>query len=171
MSVTPLRDADLERPVRRLAVAEVEQALLGAILVNNKAYRVVAGFLSAEHFAYPVHGRIYAACGKLIESRDPASPVTLRNLFDRDGGLVEVGGAQYLARLAESTVTVINAPYYGKMILDLYQRRQLMQLAGELAADAENLDRSTVTLARDFALSLGTLLKSGAESALGEWDA
>ena len=56
-----------------------------------------------------VHGRIYAAIGKLIERGQIANPVTLKNLFDQDGALAEIGGAQYLARLAASVVTIINA--------------------------------------------------------------
>ena len=61
-----------------------------------------------------MHGRIYEAIGKLIERGQIANPVTLKNLFDQDGALAEIGGAQYLARLAESAVTIINAEDYGR---------------------------------------------------------
>ena len=84
--VTPLRegDAGYRSPPHNL---EAEQALLGAILVNNAAYHRVAEFLRPEHFANAVHGRIFAAIGKLIERGQIANPVTLKNYFDQDGAL------------------------------------------------------------------------------------
>src|ERR1700704_6752674 len=100
--VTPLREPDLDRVPQPPANIEAEQALLGAILVNNTAYSRVAEFLAAEHFGNAVHGRIYAAIGRLVERGQIANPVTLKNLFDQDGALAEIGGAQYLARLAEA---------------------------------------------------------------------
>ena len=78
---------------------EAEQALLGAILINNTAYYRVCEFLQPEHFGNAVHGRIFAAIGKLLGRGQIANPVTLKNLFDQDGALTEIGGAQYLARL------------------------------------------------------------------------
>ncbi len=88
---------------------DAEQALLGAILVNNLAYNRVSEFLQPEHFADAVHGRIFDACTKLIERGQVANPVTLKGFFDQDAELEDIGGAQYLARLAASSVTIINA--------------------------------------------------------------
>ena len=65
---------------------------------------------------------------KLIERGQIANPVTLKNLFDQDGALAEIGGAQYLARLAESAVTIINAEHYGRTIHDLHLRRELITI-------------------------------------------
>src|SRR6266568_8329427 len=113
--VTALREPDLERVPQPPSNTEAEQALLGAILVNNVAYGRVAEFLAPEHFANAVHGRIFAAIGKLIERGQIANPVTLKNLFDQDGALAEIGGAQYLARLATSVVTIINVEDYGRI--------------------------------------------------------
>ena len=136
--VTPLRDGGAFRsPPHNI---EAEQALLGAILVNNSAYHRVSDFLVAEHFAEGVHGRIYAAIAKLIERGQIANPVTLKNLFDQDGALTEIGGAQYLARLATSVVTIINAEDYGRTIHDLYLRRQLIDIGEGTVNDAYNYD-------------------------------
>ncbi|HEX7967355.1 MAG TPA: replicative DNA helicase [Stellaceae bacterium] len=136
--VTPLRDGGAFRsPPHNI---EAEQALLGAILVNNSAYHRVSEFLIAEHFAEGVHGRIYAAIAKLIERGQIANPVTLKNLFDQDGALAEIGGAQYLARLATSVVTIINAEDYGRTIHDLYLRRQLIDIGEGTVNDAYNFD-------------------------------
>src|SRR5205814_6337319 len=119
-----------------------EQALLGAILINNTAHSRVAEFLMPEHFGNAVHGRIYAAIGKLLERGQIANPVTLKNLFDQDGALTEIGGAQYLARLAGAAVTVINTEDYGRAVHDLYLRRELITLGEDVVNDAfrEDLD-------------------------------
>ena len=97
---------------------EAEQALLGAILVNNDAASRVTDFLTPAHFMEPGHQRIFAAALKLIERGQIANPVTLKYFFDQDEALAEVGGAQYLARLAGAAVTVINAEHYGRAIFD-----------------------------------------------------
>src|SRR5215831_9976061 len=104
---------------------EAEMALLGAILANNLVFDRVNEFLRPEHFADPLHGRIYEAIGKLIQRGQIANPVTLKNLFDQDGALTEIGGAQYLVDLAQAVVTVINAEDYGRAVHDLFLRRQL----------------------------------------------
>ncbi|MBM86614.1 MAG: replicative DNA helicase [Rhodospirillaceae bacterium] len=115
---------------------EAEQGLLGAILVNNRAFEQVGEYLTADQFADPVHGRIFEACGRLIERGQIANPVTLKPLFDQDAALDDAGGAQYLVRLAASVVTVINADDYGKAIRDDHIRRQLIDLGEDIVNDA-----------------------------------
>ncbi|MFQ5984631.1 MAG: replicative DNA helicase [Alphaproteobacteria bacterium] len=105
---------------------EAEQALLGAVLVNNEAVHRVSGFLRSEHFFHPVHARIYEAAVKLVERGQIASPVTLKTYFENDEALSDLGGAQYLVRLAGSAVTVINAEDYGRQVHDLFLRRALI---------------------------------------------
>ncbi len=138
-NVTPLREGD--GPYRAPpANVEAEMALLGAILVNNAAYHRVTEFLRHEHFTEPVNGRIFAAIGKLIERGQIANPTTLKNLFDQDGALAEIGGAQYLARIAASVVTIINAEDYGRIIYDLHLRRQLIAIGEDVVNDAHAYD-------------------------------
>jgi len=119
---------------------EAEQALLGAVLANNLVFDKVNEFLRPEHFADPLHGRIYEAMGKLIGRGQIANPVTLKNLFDQDADLQEAGGAQYLVDLAQAVVTIINAQDYGHAIHDLYLRRQLIGLGAEIVNDAYIFD-------------------------------
>ncbi len=115
---------------------EAEQALLGALLVNNEAANQVSGFLLPEHFFQPVHGRVFDAVLQLIERGQIANPITLKHYFENDEALSEVGGAQYLARLAGSAVTVINAEHYGRAIHDLAMRRMLVTIGEEVVNDA-----------------------------------
>ncbi|HSV29869.1 MAG TPA: DnaB-like helicase N-terminal domain-containing protein, partial [Candidatus Omnitrophota bacterium] len=125
---------------------EAEQALLGAILLNNRSLEKVAEFLRPEHFADPVHGRIFAACAKLIDKGQIANPVTLKTYFEQDGGLAEIGGTQYLAQLANSVVSIINAEDYGKLVHDLHLRRELIDLGETLVNEAHepSIDRSAM---------------------------
>jgi replicative DNA helicase len=111
---------------------ETEQALLGAILINNDAFNRVSEFLTADHFYDPVHGRIFSACATLIERHQVANPITLKPVFEADESLTGAGGAKYLARLAATAVTVINAGDYGRTIFDLHLRRRLIELSLEM---------------------------------------
>ena len=115
---------------------EAEQALLGAILTNNRAMEKVIEFLRPEHFASAVHGKIYKACQILSERGRLADPITLKDFFASEGSLEEVGGADYLFQLAASSTTTINAGDYGTQIFDRYMRRQLISLGTDVVNDA-----------------------------------
>ena len=119
---------------------EAEQALLGAVLVNNATYHRVSEFLLPDHFYNPAHQRIYAAAVKLIERGQIADPATLKGYFEQDEALTEIGGAQYLGRLAASVVTIINAGDYGRTIYDCYLRRQLIEIGTETVNDSYEHD-------------------------------
>ncbi len=126
---------------------DAEQALLGAILLNNRAFEKVSEYLRPEHFAEPVHGRIYAAITTLIGRGQIADPVTLKPYFDRDESLAEVGGAAYLPALANSVVSILNAEDYGRLIFDLHLRRELIELGTDVvnAAFDPGLDHPAQT--------------------------
>ena len=115
---------------------EAEQALLGALLVNNEKAHIVSGFLQPEHFFQPIHGRIFDAIMKLVERGQMANPVTLKHYFENDEALTDIGGAQYLARLVGSTVTIINAEDYARTVHDLYLRRELINLGEDIVNEA-----------------------------------
>src|SRR5512147_937888 len=105
---------------------EAEQALLGAILVNNEACDRVSSFLKAEHFFDALHGRIYDHAAKLIWAGKRATPITLKTFFQGDEPVGELTVPQYLGRLAANATTIINAEDYGRTIYDLAVRRQLI---------------------------------------------
>jgi replicative DNA helicase len=115
---------------------QAEQALLGALLANNKAYERVSAFLRAEHFADPIHARLFDAIRARVESGRIADAVSLRAEFEHSGVLEEVGGVAYLAQLLYAMVGVINAGEYGRVIYDAWLRRQMIELAQEMHARA-----------------------------------
>jgi replicative DNA helicase len=125
--------ADFVPPARRLPHSiEAEMALLGAILINNQAYERVSDYLQADHFALAEHRRIYESCQRLIERGQIADPVTLKAYLEQTEALSQAGGIAYLARLADAAATVINAGEYGRLIHDLYLRRELIQLGEDV---------------------------------------
>jgi replicative DNA helicase len=116
--------------------AEAEQELLGAILTNNKAYEKVGEFLKPEHFYDPVHSRIFETIHALVQRGEIADPVTLKAYFENDPALESVGGAGYLGELAGSVISVVNAEHYGRIIHDLYLRRQLIDMGEDMVNEA-----------------------------------
>ena len=119
---------------------QAEQALLGALLANNKAYERVAEFLAPEHFADPVNARIYQAIQRRIERQQLADAVTLKAELEHDGILEEVGGTLYLAQLLSAMVGVINAGEYGQSVHDAWVRRQLIDVGETVVNNAFGRD-------------------------------
>ncbi|MFT8676493.1 MAG: replicative DNA helicase [Acetobacter sp.] len=115
---------------------EAEQALLGALLTNNRAYDRVSDFLAGEHFANKVNGQIFDALARRIEAGQLADPVTMRAEFEHSGILQSVGGLAYLAKLLTSMVGIINAGDYGRAIHDAWIRRQLIDIGETVVNNA-----------------------------------
>ena len=128
-----------DRPVMALNY-EAEQGVLAGLLFENEAYDKVADFLRPEHFADAAHGRIYEAIGKLIERGQKANAITLKAFFDHDEALAEVGGAEYLGKLESTMIAAGIVPDYGKLIQDLWMRRELMALGEDLLVEAGRAD-------------------------------
>ncbi len=118
------------------ANGQAEAALLGALLANNKAYDRVSEFLAPEHFADPLHGRIFQAVARRIEAGQLADVITLRAEFEHSGLLDEVGGAAYLGQLLTAMVGIINAGEYGRAIHDAWLRRQLIEIGETVVNNA-----------------------------------
>jgi replicative DNA helicase len=121
-------------PLYRMAPhnIELEQALLGAILVNNEAFYRVSDLLEPRHFFNAIHQQIYEITASLVRVGKVATPITLKTFLPPD---IDVGGltvSQYLARLAAEATTVINAGDYGRNIYDLALRRSLITIGEDL---------------------------------------
>ena len=115
---------------------QAEQALLGALLANNKAYERVSEFLIPDHFADPIHGRIFGSIARRIEAGQLADAVTLKAEYEHSGVLAEVGGTAYLAQLLSAMVGIINAGEYGRAIYDAWVRRQLIEIGETVVNNA-----------------------------------
>ena len=111
---------------------EAEQALLGAILVNNESFYRVSDFLEPQHFNEPVHRVIFEIAGQLIRANKVATPVTIKTFLPSDLAIGDINLAQYLARLAAEATTVINAEDYGRTVYDLAIRRALIGIGEDM---------------------------------------
>jgi len=119
---------------------QAEQALLGALLANNRAYERVSEYLAPVHFADSIHGRIFQSIARRIEAGQLADAVTLKGEFEHSGVLEEVGGTAYLAQLLSSMVGIINAGEYGRAIHDSWLRRQLIDIGETVVNNAFGAD-------------------------------
>src|SRR6476661_7182052 len=111
---------------------EAEQALLGAILVNNEAFYRVSDFLEPKHFLEGIHQRIFELSASLIRAGKLATPVTLKTFLPIDLDIAGLTVNQYLARLAAEATTIINAEDYGRTIYDLSIRRDLITIGEDM---------------------------------------
>lgn len=125
---------------------EAEQVLLGALLVNNTNLEKVTEFLKPHHFYLDIHARIFEAITKLTDRGQDASPVTLKQYFDNDEALQNLGGGQYLDDLADNIISVVDVEEFGRQVHELHLRRSLIVLGEDIVNDAykPDLDRSAL---------------------------
>ena len=143
-----------------------EREILGALLINNDILTQVGDFLIAEHFFEPVHQRIFSAVQKFYDRGQIANPVTLKQYFDQDAALADIGGAQYLVKLAASASPIINAVDYGRTIYDMALKRSLIGIGEDLVNDAfaENIDSTAMRQLEEAEQKLFTLSTEGTVS-------
>lgn len=142
---------------------EAEQGLLGALLVDNRAYEKVGDFLKPVHFYAPAHQRIYQAVQTLIDRGQNASPVTLKSYFEKDQDLEQAGGASYLADLAGSVISIINVEDYARTVYELFLRRELISFGTDVVNDSftHNLERTAHDTIEDAEAALFKLGETG----------
>lgn len=123
-----------------------EQAVLGALLVNNDVLLKITA-LRAEHFYDPVHARIFEIAKARIDKGQMATPVTIKGLMDGDPGLAELGGPAYLARLAAASITIGATPEYAQVIMDAWVRRRVLQVSEEMVEWSQQGERTVEEIA------------------------
>lgn len=115
---------------------EAEQALLGAILLNNGLLEKVADTLSPESFYDAMHGAIYAETSRMIAAGRTANAITMRTTFETWEPISDAMTVpQYLGRLM-ANATSFDVKPYAQLIADLAMRRQVVVLAEEMMATA-----------------------------------
>ncbi len=144
---------------------EAEAGLLGVLMVNNRALEDVVDLVCEDDFFNPVHGRIFSAIRGMVDSGNTASPVTLKNQFERDLDLEKAGGAGYLVDLATGALNINGALEYAGIIHELRRRRDLIEITEEGRQGAWVFDRDTDSskVAVSIEERLFTLAESGRE--------
>lgn len=121
---------------------EVEEALLGSLLIDPEAILRVAVFLRPEDFYLQKHAWIYQAILELHARREPVDFVTLRKELEARGQLEEVGGVAYLARLVDIVPTALHAEDYARIVEEMSIRRQIIRFASQAAKSAYDRSKS-----------------------------
>ena len=117
---------------------EAEQALIGSILVNNDILDEVSTIVNSATFYDPAHVKIYEVIESLNNKGMIANPITLKNYFEKDNMLSEVGGTEYLVKLTRFSGSAKQAVDYAKIIHEMYLRRELVQISDQLSSDTLN---------------------------------
>jgi len=117
---------------------EAEQALLGSILVNNDIIDEVSNIVSSNIFYDPAHTKIYEVIQDLNNKGMIANPITLKNFFEKDEMLSEVGGTEYLVKLTRFSGSIKQAIDYAKIIHEMFLRRELVLISDKLSSDTLN---------------------------------
>ncbi len=117
---------------------EAEQALLGSILVNNDIIDEIANIINPTSFYDPAHTKIYEVIETLNNKGMIANPITLKNFFEKDNMLEEVGGTEYLVKLTRFSSSTKQAVDYAKIIHEMYLRRELVIISDDLTSDTLN---------------------------------
>jgi replicative DNA helicase len=116
---------------------EVEQALLGSVLVDNRALEAVSALLRPDQFYDPLHQRLYET---MLQSHERGgmvlTPLTLHAAMKADPGLVEVGGHAYLVGLAQAAPALPNVRDYARILHDLAVRRSLIRIGEDIVNTA-----------------------------------
>ncbi len=103
---------------------EAEQALLGSILVNNDIIDEISNLINSNIFYDPAHIKIYEVIKSLNNKGMIANPITLKNFFEKDNMLSEVGGTEYLVKLTRFSGSAKQAVDYAKIVHEMYLRRE-----------------------------------------------
>ena len=145
---------------------EAEQALLGSILVNNDIIDEVSSLVSSNIFYDPAHIKIYEV-ENLNNKGMIANPITLKNFFEKDNMLNEVGGTEYLVKLTRFSGSAKQAIDYAKIIHEMYLRRELVQISDKLSSDtlnANSQEQNAENIIEDTERSLFDLAERGSFS-------
>jgi replicative DNA helicase len=122
--------------------ADAEQAFLGACLINARAIDANAS-INAEHFYWPIHGRIFDALNNMWQGGIAPDPTMIKPMFEQDDGLLAVGGTDYIGRLAQAATTVSGAGQYAGAIIDMWRLRQLSEVADTILDEIDSFDHET----------------------------
>ena len=145
---------------------EAEQHLLGSVLVNNDIIDEIANIINSDKFYDPIHIKIYEVIENLNKKGMVANPITLKNYFEKNQGLDDVGGVEYLVRLTRFSSSVKQAMDYAKIVHENFVKRELIQISHQIKDDSINPedDKSSDLIIEDAEKLLFDLAERGSFS-------
>ena len=115
---------------------DLEEAVLGALMLEKNALNAVVEFLKPEHFYLENHKEIYNAIIDLFKASDPVDMRTVVNQLRKLGKIELVGGAYYIAELTSKVSSAANIEYHARVIMEMAIKRELIQVASEIHHNA-----------------------------------
>ena len=142
---------------------EAEQSLIGSVLVNNDIIDEISNIVNAGKFFDPIHRKIYEVIETLNNKGMIANPITFKNYFEKDSGLNEVGGVDYLVKLTRFSSSIKQAIYYAKIIHEMYVKRELIFISDGISDQAkdEQIEKTGENIIEDAEKSLFDLAERG----------
>ena len=123
---------------------EAEQSVIASILVSNDIYDEISPILNPQKFFDPIHVKLYETIEKLISKGLLANPITLKNHFENNEGLKELGGQEYLIKITKFSTSVKQAIDYANIVQEMHVRRELIKISQSVLDEAStNADVST----------------------------
>ena len=142
---------------------EAEQSLIGSVLVNNDIIDEISNIVNAGKFFDPVHRKIYEVIENLNNKGMIANPITLKNYFENDSGLSEVGGVDYLVKLTRFSSSIKQAIDYAKIIHEMFVKRELIFISDGIEDQAKDdqTEKTGENIIEDAEKSLFDLAERG----------
>ncbi len=140
---------------------EAEQSVIGSILLSNEIFDDINLIISSKNFYDPIHKKIYEALEKLIYGGMLANPITLKNYFEREKD--ELNIPEYLVKITKFSSSSRQAIEYSKLIFDLYVKRELIKISGEVIdlAKLNDLNFDGQKIIENYEKSLFDLAEKG----------
>lgn len=115
---------------------DLEEAVLGAIMLEKSAFDTVAEILKPECFYVEAHQRIFSAMQSLANKSQPIDILTVAEELRTKEELEMVGGAYYVTRLTNTVVSSANIDAHARIVLQKFIQRELIRISGEIIGDA-----------------------------------
>ena len=144
MTQSPMEAQDIGRMPPQ--AVEVEQAVLGAMMLEQRAIVRAVEILDESCFYHAPHSRIFAAMINLFEQGTPVDQLTLTEELKRRGQLDDVGGVVYLAKLGSEVATTANIYFHSQIVLEKALSRKLIETASGVIERAYAADEDVQTL-------------------------
>ncbi len=140
---------------------EAEQSVIGSILLSNEIFDDINLIISSKNFYDPIHKKIYEALEKLIYGGLLANPITLKNYFEKEND--ELNIPEYLVKITKFSSSSRQAIEYSKLIFDLYVKRELIKISGEVIdlAKLNDLNNDGQKIIENYEKSLFDLAEKG----------
>ena len=124
---------------------EAEQAVIGSILVSNDIYDEISPIIDAQKFFDPIHVKIFETIENLISKGLLANPITLKNHFENNEGLKELGGQEYLIKITKFSTSVKQAMDYASIVQEMHVRRELIKISESVLDQASSSTEATTS--------------------------